>query len=221
MGYWTNAAVWWFAGTVLGAMVVPAAIYILYPAFPKGIRGVTGRIVWTIGAIAAGRYVLDKEANGNYGLRVVEEAGDSARKKWMFIRDNSVVRFDGPDNHWSRLGKTPFGICYDKGEEAWGRLADFEAQTDGGQTVHRRGSFGTFRAWEVGEDIAGKILVRKDALMERFRTAGGIRQIRLAREIAQREHGGEGGLSELMLMIAVLVSLMMGAGTALMMAMVA
>lgn len=221
MNYWTNAAMWAAIGAVIGTMLIPAMIYLFYPSLPRGIRGITGRILWTIGAIAAGRYVVDKESDGNYAVRVVEEAGEGEKDDWKFDRNGTIVRFNGPANHWSRLGKTPFGMVYDKSEAAWGRLADFEAATDGGQTINNRGSFGTFRVWEVGENVADSIILRKDSLMERFRDAGGIRQIRLAREIAQREHGGEGGMGELMLLVAVLVSLLMGAGTALMMAMVA
>lgn len=220
-GYWANAAVWTLAGAAIGAMFIPAVIYILYPSMPRGIRGVTGRILWTIGAIAAGRYVIDKEDNGTYAVRVVEECTDGEQHDYKFDRDGTIVRFSGPAKHWSRLGKTPFGLTYDKSESSWGRLADFDVQTDGGQTVNNRGSFGSFRIWEVGVDVRNSIIIRKDALMERFRSAGGIRQIRLAREIAQREHGGEGGMGDLMLLVAVLVSLILGAGTALLMGMVA
>jgi hypothetical protein len=180
-------------GIVAGAAIVPGVVYVLSKSLPKGVRGVLGRILWTIAAIANGRNVLYQTETGRYVIHAVEECSGGG---YQFTDGGETVQIDSSDTRWSRLGKQPFAVTYQKTDQAYGRWGDV-VTTDGGDLSETR----------VEVDMA--------RVMDHFKSAGGIGTLQRARRVAQRKFSGDGSLSTKWLAIAAVFAATAGGLTGL------
>jgi len=180
-------------GIIAGAALIPLFVYLIAKSLPKGGRGVLGRILWTIAAIANGRNVLYQTESGRYVVHAVEQAPDGG---WQFTHDGETVAIEGDESRWSRLGKQPFTMAWEKTDAALGSWGEI-VTTDGGAAESKR------------------IKVDMTRVMDHFRGAGDIGTLQRARRIAQRKFSGDGSLSTKWLAIATVASAMAGGLTGL------
>lgn len=85
---------WFFWMIVVGAFIVglvgiPFGMLLLGPSLSRGIRGVVGRIQWTIGALVRGDYGLYERANGRPDLVDADYARNEIRvdPEWLDVME--------------------------------------------------------------------------------------------------------------------------------------
>lgn len=171
-----------------GVAVIPALAWLTL-VHPKGI---SGRILWTIGAIVLGPYGLIQDQTGRYGLHPVTRGTDEL---YATIDGERVVIEEEPEN-WARLGKQPFLVTYRKSDRLFRDvLSDVgEAMPDGGLDG-QRGGYHSYVPDTGGEGY----VIRIHRLLERLREAGGSRLADIAEEEGLREFGGDSDMSNLVM----------------------
>lgn len=193
----------------VGCALIPALAYfkLLHP------KGIIGRIIWTLGAIALGPYALIQDDSGRYRLRWVSRVddefdweGDHPGGIYTEIDGERVYIEEVPEN-WARLGKKPFAITYRKSERLFSDvLSDVgDALPDGGLEGERGG----YHSYVPQTSDEGYV-VRVHRLLERLREAGGSRLADIAEEEGLRRFGGNPDMSNWVLIAYVMAMLALG-----------
>lgn len=202
------------AATILGAGLVPFAVYLISPSLGPGMRGVLARIIWTIGALTHGPYAIRQEENLSYEVYPAdpEETRIYVDGEWQDVN---------PDSNWSYLGKQDILITWKKSREMLGDLvADLngvEVQADGGgHEVHpyrlgiRPG--GVEAASKYASHAAG-FVVEIPRVVRRWRRAAGSDIADEGKKQAMKDHGGDSNMSNKMLVVGTVLCLALGAVT--------
>jgi hypothetical protein len=213
LGGWVLAAQafgWLAVGIVTGALVggvvlLPAVWYLFGKELPRGFRTVAARILWTIGALIFGPYVLDWTERGRVAIRPADPEHDRMQV------DGEWEAFD-PDGNWSRLGKSQFGISWEKSDDALRGTAvepDGDKAADGGavQLGMRGGERIASRIVSTGQNL----VVDVSRVVNRYRGAAGGAVADAAKMDGLRDHGGGGSIGAKWLIIGILGSLLLGA----------
>jgi len=183
----------------IGAAIIPilAWLRLLRP------KGFAARIMWTIGAFLTGRYGLIQRESGRYELAPVRKAGDGQLKAYL---SDTTMQLKSYSDEWSRLGKQPFLISYEKTERAFRDvISDVgQAMADGGM----EGVRGGYQSYIP--DTEGGYNIRIYRLLERLRQAGGSRLGQIARRQGLREFGGDSNMSNFVMIGYVMTMAVLG-----------
>jgi hypothetical protein len=189
----------------VGGGLLPAVWYILGKDLPKGARGVVARITWTIAGLIHGPYVVWYGEDGRVELLPADP-------------DNNRVRVDGewrrldPDGNWSRLGKTQFGVSYEKTRDSFEGAA--VARDDSSDFTAGRAVTGERAGQLVGtryRSTARNLVVDISRVCSRFRGAAGGAVADAAKMDGLRDHGGGGEFGAKWIVLGILGSLFLGA----------
>lgn len=188
-----------------GALILPAVWYLIGKELPLGLRTVAARILWTIAALIHGPYVAYWRSD--WSVELVEARPEEEQIKV----DGEWQHLDG--GTWSRLGKTTFGVSWEKNEEALeGAAVDREnpstALADGG--VLPLGMRGGIPVATRYISDARNLVVDLTRVATRWRGAAGWAMGEAAKRDSLLDHGGTGQLSQKWLVIGILSSLLMG-----------
>lgn len=183
-----------FAG---GWAFTPLVALVLGKTLPKSVRTTIGGWLFTVANLGLDGGVLTRTRNGIYEMQ---------RKPFL-----------GPKDRWSRLGKAPFALSYEKAEEVFGHdLINLESDSHVGEPVadggYRllNGSRGEFGAFVPTADDAYHVAT---ASLQRLRGAGGVKEAMAAQEHAMKEHGGGTETSTKMMVAGMIAMLICGLGS--------
>lgn len=235
MNWMTLTALLVAVGFVIGAIAVPAWVYVLMPAFSPGssIRSITGKAMFIIQQLTFGAGVLYERAVGGYEMFAADI--DSDQNSHIIVDgDERVIDRDAAG--WSRLGWAPFTVSWERTENALKRFAVSEEELPdaaGEETLEegtiqyldeKRGGYPLFR-W-IGNPLAddreavtdgGESRlwnIRLDAVAEYLgRRAGGPGLADRAEEQALKEHGSGNSLSGKWRAIGMVLCLTLGIAT--------
>jgi len=188
-----------------GVALLPTVWYLLGQSLPRGLRSVGARIVWTIAAIIHGPYVLEWTERGTVEIRPADPETDRMRV------DGEWVEFD-PDGNWSRLGKSQFGVAWEKSDEAMGGTAvraREDPKADGG--ILDLGQRGDEHIATRFVSTAENLVVDVSRVVNRYRGAAGGDIADAAKLDGLRDHGGGGSIGAKWLIIGIISSLALGA----------
>lgn len=184
-----------------GIGFLPGIWYLFGKELPRGFRGVIARITWTIASLIHGPYAAYWRDNGR--VEIVEADPEKDR-----IRVDGEWRDVDPDGNWSRLGKQPFFVTYEKSPQAFdGTLVEGEESGDGGLYLGRRGGqhIGTrFR------NTAEQFVVDLGRVTARWRGAAGGVLADAAKKDALIQYGGSVDISTRWLVMGIVASLALG-----------
>lgn len=190
--------------TIIGIVAIPAVVTILGKSFPRPLRAIMGRILFTVGALINGRSVLDMRDSGHYEIHPLAKRGDS----WAFKREGEWESIDDEASNWFRLGKTPFGMVWEHSDRAVREYSvDNAGATDGGFRQITRGD------GHVGIEETGPVegfRIRIGTLTERLRDAAGIDIYQRGIDRALEEFDGNKPMSQKMLIAAIAFALVAG-----------
>lgn len=182
-------------GLLIGAVTMPAMGTPFFPSPPRmlGIQALFMRIYFTISSMNLGANVLYKKANGAYTrVRASIDDGDIT-----FTVDDEEHTFTGASHRLIRFGMRPLGLAWSKDHPMYQRIkqdaGDREVTTDGGEPAE---------------------LVDMGKLHRMLRGAANHRAINETVKEARNKHGGgDQGLSQSVLMGAVILMLILGFAT--------
>lgn len=181
-------------GLLLGALTLPAMGTPFVPSPPRlgGVQALFMRVYFTISSMDLGPNVLFKKANGAYTRVRATVDGDEVR----FTVDGVEHVFEGASHRLVQFGKRPLGLAWSKDHPLYQRIKqDKDVTTDGGQPAE---------------------LVDMGKLHRLLRGAADHAAINEAVKEARNEHGGgDQGLSQTVLMVAIVVMLLLGFATGL------
>lgn len=182
--------------TPLFAIVFGSALNSKVPALSQAF----GSWLFTVGQLALDGGVLTELEDGSYEMR----------------RGSHL----GPKSRWSRLGKAPFAVTYEKSPDAFGAAlvepSDVgDALADGGVRVMGAVRAG-LRTFVPDVDFDKHYLVRTSSL-DALRSAGGIKASMDAQEFAMKKFGGGTEISDKLLLAAIMAMIVCGAAAGLVM----
>lgn len=190
----------------LGVGLLPGVWYILGADLPRGVRGVVARITWTLASLIHGPYIAYYRENGRVELVPADPENDRVRV------DGKWKRLDS-DGNWSRLGKTEFGLSYEKSQAAFDGVAvardGDDATADGG--VIELGKRGGEKVATRYRSTARNLVVDVSRMAARFRGAAGGAIADAAKLDGLRDHGGGSEFGAKWIVIGILGSLLLGA----------
>lgn len=199
-----DAPIFWtvqLVAVVVGFAMMPVMAALLAPSLPRGVRTALGRIIWTMAALINGPYVLRwPDKDGWPDLYPADPDQDAV------LVDGEWREFD-PDGNWSVLGMEPFGITFDKSDEAFGDVIAEPSRGDGGQPVIE---------YRGGQPVASHVpddgfIVDILTVVERAQQAAGTRLNSKGNDEAMREHGGDTAeMSNKQIVIGTLGSMFLG-----------
>lgn len=202
---------------LVGLVLVPAFVFFASPSLGTGARTVLARILFTVSALTAEGTLLYQRANGIYDfLPVVRRDGE------LVAYDDTEGEFVEADTDvgWSRLGKRPFGVEWEKSKDAFeGTLfepdSEGRAVADGGeQTVELLGDRGGVPIATEDTDADG-FVVDVFQIMKRLEGAATGNAAVEAERSALKEFGGDQSQMQMKWMVAgVLGGLVIGGAMA-------
>lgn len=215
------------AAVVFGMATIPATLYLVGKELPRGVRGVIARIMWTIAAMIHGPYIIYQRDDGSVDIcRALPDEN-------AMVVDGNMVELEDEGN-WSYLGKTKFGITWERSRDAFdGTLASFQ-QT--GRRDNANGDNGDNGLGELFADGGGeptwRLLGRKrggypavtkfsshaqgwvvdiSRIVSRMRSAAGAAIADSAKRQALRDHGSGTNMGSKWIVIGIISSLLLGA----------
>jgi hypothetical protein len=188
----------------LGIGLLPGVWYVLGAELPRGLRGVVARITWTLASLIHGPYVMYYRQDGRVELLPADPADNRVRV------DGEWRRLD-PDGNWSRLGKTEFGVSYEKTEAAFDGTAVERETAVGDGGTDAMGTRGGEPVATRHHSTARNLVIDISRVCARFRGAAGGAVADAAKMDGLRDHGGGGDFGAKWIVIGILGALFLGA----------
>lgn len=218
LSFWTTLFLGWLLLCfVIGFLSQPIAIFLSAPTLPLSIKRIWGKILFVGGQLTQGASVLDKPADAPYELRAAKARYEEGESE--ILADGEWVPLKGPGKRWTRLGKAPFGITWEKDDAAFrGIAANFDEEevreviADGRGAVYadERGGYEHFTP-HTGAGERDRWMVMIDRVISRWRRAGAPDLLETAQRKALGKHGGNTAeLSNKQLILASLGSITLG-----------
>jgi hypothetical protein len=182
------------AGMVVGLLLVPSIAFL---AGKSAKLEALARVLFTIGQLSTSNgSVLDERSTNTFEPHVVRRDVDGDR---YHLRDGDR-EYLGSETRWTRLGKQPFGITWERTEE---RLADRTQGTDG---IAADGGLGDRQIngrqeWLPGWDDGWVVDIQP--YIRALHGSGGNENIETAKEDAKAEYGGDDSLTNMQLILGV------------------
>lgn len=200
---------------VFGLVLVPGIVFLAAPSLGTSGRTVLARILFTVSALSAEGTVLYQRASGIYDfLPVVRRDGE------LVAYDDTEEEFVDADTDvgWSRLGKRPFGVAWEKTEDAFeGTLfdpqsTDAEPIADGGQeTVSLLGKRGGMPIATDAKPDDGFVVDVMQIMKRLEGAATGYAAVEAERSALKEFGGDQSDLQMKWMMLGVLGALISGA----------
>lgn len=177
----TLQVVAYLMGFGLGVGAIPLLAYLFRGDIPGFFAEPLANVLMAATMFGAGRSTLHQTATGQYELR--QQSSDL-----------------GPQRHWSRFAGVPFGLTYERDEDAFGDLTanirpealeakeKFDQEHIAEVDIVRNGerSFAN-----VAEDTADDILIKTGEFIAQLRDSAGLGIANTAHRNATEEHGGD------------------------------
>jgi hypothetical protein len=195
-------------GFVAGLVILPAFWLLLgRDILPRGMRGAATRILWTIASIIHGPYVMYYRDDATVDMVPADPEANEiyVDGEWRGVED---------DANWSRLGKTTFGVTWQKSDKALQDInrGDDELTADGGEYTLYGQDGGHYIGSQLVGDIAGRVINYK-TLAERLRGAAGASIADAAKREGLIDHGGAEQIGTKWLVIGIISCLVLGSIT--------